>query len=400
MGKHASQGMAFDVGYASDVGSRDNQEDSLGFRQYDDGSLLAVLADGMGGHAGGEVASEMAVRLFGEYFPQTLGSIPARLEETLHYTQRALCRQAQAKHELKTMGATLIALFVQGSDLYWVSVGDSLLYALDETGLVKLNAAHTVRERFRRLWESGKISRAELEAVEEPHALTSALGPDKLHEIDNNPGVFHPDGVLILASDGLLSLGQTEVKALAAGKSAAQVTADRLLQAALAKRQVGQDNIGLIVIKHLPSKPLPRPSLLTVFGGILILGASAGIVYQFYQAEQEKQAMAAQLQAQSAEVAKTQAERLAAEEQAKAAAAGREKAEAEKQQAEKKASLEAEGRKRAERASRKAQDKLRQAQEKNLVQPPPQTRPAARQPLVVPEIPKEQVLPPAAPPVH
>lgn len=380
MGKRTPQGMVLDVGYASDVGSRGNQEDSLGFRQYDDGSLLAVLADGMGGHAGGEIASEMAVRLFGEYFPQTLGSIPARLEETLHYTQRALCKQAQARHELKTMGTTLIALFVQGAELYWVSVGDSLLYALDKAGLAKLNAVHTVRERFRRLWEAGKISRAEFEAVEEPHALTSALGPDKLNEIDSKYGIFPPDGVLILASDGLLSLAQTEVKALSAGKSTAQVTADRLLQAALAKQQVGQDNLGIIVIKHLPPQPFVRPSLLTLLGGILILGASAGIVFQFYQAEQEKQAMAAQLQAQSAEVAKTQAERRAAEEQAKAAAAGREKAEAEKQQAEKKASLEAEGRKRAERASRKAQDKLKQAQEQKAAQPPPPIRPAGQQP--------------------
>ncbi|QLQ33014.1 MAG: hypothetical protein HZT40_17035 [Candidatus Thiothrix singaporensis] len=131
---------------------------------------------------------------------------------------------------------------------------------------MKINAEHTVRERFKRLLEGGKISQAEFEAVEEPHALTSALKPDKLHEIDGNQRVFHKGEVLILASDGLLGLEQPEIHALIDRQVSAQVLADRLLRATLEKRRAGQDNIGIIVIKQPQRQMFTRSSLLVVLG--------------------------------------------------------------------------------------------------------------------------------------
>ncbi|WGZ95191.1 MAG: protein phosphatase 2C domain-containing protein [Candidatus Thiothrix putei] len=353
----------FDIGYATDVGSRGNQEDNLGFRQYEDGSVLAVLADGMGGHTGGEVASEMAIQWFGEYFPQTHGSIRARLEQTLRQTQQRLCLYAQEHPELQDMGSTLVAVFVQGQDLYWLSVGDSLLYRADDTGIVKLNATHTVAERFRRLWESGKISRAELDNVQEPHALTSALGPDKLQEIDCQQATLPTDAVLVLASDGLLSLNPVDINTLLDKQASAQILAERLLMATLAKRQQGQDNISLIVLKH-PVLPVTqhRRRWPLILGATLLLGAATGMFYQWHQAEQriaqerqerqeaeqradkQRQALAEEkrqrMQAeQEAAASRTLAEKAArradeAEQQRKAAKKRAEKAEHDKKRAE------------------------------------------------------------------
>lgn len=403
---------ALEVGYATDAGSRDNQEDSLGFRQYDDGSVLAVLADGMGGHAGGEVASELAVRWFGDHFPQTTGSITTRLEETLQYTQRQLCRHAEGKPALQGMGSTLVAVFVHNREVHWVSVGDSLLYRLWQGKLEKLNAEHNVQARFRRLRENGRISPAEYAQVQNPYALTSALGPDKLHEVDSNQSDLPQDAVLILASDGLLTLEQADIVVLLTVQASAQRLADRLLRATLAQHAPGQDNIGLVVIK--PPMPVPvaagRAYGWVGLGMVLVLGASAGLLYQLYQADQ---------QARQERQARAQAEQIAQQER-QARALAEQQAQDARQDAEKSAQAQAEETRRADKAeqqkqaaerSAKAERKARQEAEAKARQetqpratpPPPVSvqvppaQPAMPPPLppkdVVPELDKNTVLP-------
>lgn len=304
----------FDIGYASDQGSRDNQEDSLGFRHYADGSVLAVLADGMGGHAGGEVASEWVVKIFGEYFPQTRGEVATRLMQTLQYTNQQLCRRAEASRELQSMGSTLVAVFVQANTLHWLSVGDSLLYRVNAGQLLKLNAAHTLEERFKGLLAAGRIAQAEYDAMEEPHALTSALGLNKLHEIDCKSSVFLSSDTLVLASDGLLSVDEASVARLlnAAKGDSAQMIADKLLQAVLAKGRASQDNIGLIVIQAQPQKALGWAGLSAVLGVSLVLAATGGLGYLWYDSHQR--AMLAQAEVMQVNQALALAQQKAAAE--------------------------------------------------------------------------------------
>ena len=139
-----------------------------------------------------------------------------------------------------------------GSDVFfglnWACVGDSLLYHLHRWQLSKCNATHNLQERFKRLLETGSISTAEYEAIEEPLALTSALGPHKLHEIDCQKGQLEPGDRLLVASDGLLTLPRAAIQTQLSEPASAQSVADHLLQATLNLKHATQDNISLIVI--------------------------------------------------------------------------------------------------------------------------------------------------------
>lgn len=366
------QAAHYAVGCAADKGARAQQEDRLGFRHYADGSLLAVLADGMGGHAGGAIASETAVRLFGEYYEKTQGSINARLQQTLHEVQQQLSRQAQAQPELATMGTTLLAVVIQPDNFTWISVGDSLLYKFSQNELSQCNNVHNLQNRFKRLLDAGTISPAEYAAVEEPYALTSALGPDKLHDIDNSSATWQADDVLLLASDGVLSLNPEELKAGLVLDKDVQPLAEALVQSVLAKAKVGQDNTSVIVIKQqgLASTQLrPAQRWPAFIGAGLVLSAMAGIVYLLINNQAEKVALAAKAKHMEAVTAAKQAElqaaqqaRLAAEHQAHQAAVLTEQERLAKEHAQAQAQQAQQARARAEAKAQAAQRQAQAAQ--------------------------------------
>ncbi len=263
--------LGFDVGFAAHQGERDNQEDSLGFKQLADGSLLAILSDGMGGHAAGEVASELAVKAFAEGFLQAESPITEQLSQALQHTQQRLSSHAQQYAECYQMGATLVAVLLHASCLHWISVGDSLLYRLSSKGdLVKLNQSHTLGERFRHLYEAGALSEQAYQHVEHPQALTSALGLQKLQEVDLNQLDLMLDDTLLLASDGLLTLSQEEIRAILSTKRPAQQLADALIAAVLTRQEAGQDNTSVIVIKRHQQKPSAKSTLLLSASAVIV----------------------------------------------------------------------------------------------------------------------------------
>src|SRR5262245_38136518 len=116
-------------------GARPYQEDSWALHRLGDGSLLAVVADGMGGHAGGAVASKIAVDAFVQSVEQGGG-----LADGLQDANSAVGRQAAAKPGLAGMGATLVAVQVRGDEVRWISVGDSPLFLVSAGKLDRLNA--------------------------------------------------------------------------------------------------------------------------------------------------------------------------------------------------------------------------------------------------------------------
>jgi serine/threonine protein phosphatase PrpC len=405
--KRTSGRKQFDIGYASDQGKRANQEDSLGFREYDDGSLLAVIADGMGGHEGGEVASQTAIKVFGEYFPRTTGDITARLQATLLHTHEKVCAVAQSEG-LQQMGTTLVAVFVQEHTLHWVSVGDSLLYQVNGGVLLKRNAEHTLRERFRRLLADGKISQAEYVAMTEPQAITSALGISKLHEIDQGSASLPAGSLLILASDGLLTLSQETIGDFAAASDSAQVVAERLLQGVLAKNRASQDNTSLIVIRHPAVKPTRFKQAVPVIVGFFLLQTALGGVWflfdhlqeqvseaQKYAALTQKEA-SAQLQRMEADLQTKTAESLQAQQQVRLKTQEARQEKEARQQAENKAKAATRAKADAERRA-VSESRAKQKAEQRLQEiPSPSTAvgiaPAQPQTLDLPELP-----PPSAP---
>lgn len=132
-------------------GDREYQEDSYGIFEVEAaspekaGHALLVLADGMGGHAGGSRASQIVTQAFGEIYQETNGSVGERLRSSLDGTNQAIADEVGEHPEYSGMGSTLVAVVITTQGIQWLSVGDSLLWKLDASGnLQRLNADHSM----------------------------------------------------------------------------------------------------------------------------------------------------------------------------------------------------------------------------------------------------------------
>jgi PPM family protein phosphatase len=216
------------------------------------GVATAVLCDGMGGHAGGALASRLAC----EHFLPTLlaGAAPvrARLMDALDAANAAISRHVQSSPAHSGMGSTLVGVQMDSVGLSWISVGDSLLYLVRGAEILTLNADHSLAPDIDKLAESGKISWAAARADPRRHYLRSALTGDDIEMIDlSEQALPLADGdVLIVASDGIHTLEPEAIARIVAGaaRGAAVTIAERLIDAVDDLRAPHQDNTTVIAI--------------------------------------------------------------------------------------------------------------------------------------------------------
>ena len=240
-------------------GDRDYQEDDFSIRLLTDGNapadedrLLLVLADGMGGHAGGAVASETVVQSFQDAFHQEADGIADRFNAGVSAANDSVREKQQSDPGLSEMGTTLVAAVVIGPALYWVSVGDSLLWLFRDGRLHRLNADHSMRPVLQDLVELGRMT--EEEALNDPRAnqLRSAIFGDAVPLIDMNADGFGLEGgdLVVLASDGLETLpDEMLAEVIKAGADDAQGIVEALLDAVAKAGRPGQDNTTALVYR-------------------------------------------------------------------------------------------------------------------------------------------------------
>ncbi|MFZ5781539.1 MAG: PP2C family protein-serine/threonine phosphatase [Pseudomonadota bacterium] len=224
---------------AQHQGARPYQEDSWALRVLGDGSLLAVVADGMGGHAGGAVASRLAVDAFVQAVEQGGG-----LTDGLHEANGAIGKEAAGKAALAGMGATLVAVQVRGDEVRWISVGDSPLFVVEAGRLERLNADHSMAPQIEALVKRGVLTAEEAEHHPGRHTLREAVMGEPLTLIDKGSRRLGPDVKLLVCSDGVQSLKLAEIAA-GAVKPAAQ-----LVDAVLAAANEHQDNVTVIRLER------------------------------------------------------------------------------------------------------------------------------------------------------
>jgi PPM family protein phosphatase len=242
------------------VGARRAQEDYYCFCQLTteaeglDG-LLLVLADGMGGHAGGALASRIVVEAFIEQFCLARGNVPDRLLDCLRASERRLRAEiARQDDHLTQMGATLVGAVWTKDQLYWVSVGDSGLYLFRNGGVQRINEDHSMAPVLAAKADRGEISAKE--AAEDPrrNLLRSAIAaePPELYDLRSLPLELLPGDIVVGATDGLASLNIAEISA-ALNRNAHQAAdhiATGLLAAVSDAGNPEQDNATVAVIHN------------------------------------------------------------------------------------------------------------------------------------------------------
>jgi len=221
-------------------GARPYQEDSWALRTLGDGSLLAVVADGMGGHAGGAVASKVAVEAFVHAIEQG-GSLADGLQDA----NAAVGRTAAGKPELAGMGATLVAAHVRGDEVRWISVGDSPFYLVSSGMIERLNADHSMAPQIDALVKRGMLTAEEAEHHPGRHTLREAVMGQPLSLIDNGSRKLGPDVKLMLCSDGVQSLSEAQIAANAIKP------AEGVIKAVLALAKEHQDNVTVIKLERV-----------------------------------------------------------------------------------------------------------------------------------------------------
>jgi serine/threonine protein phosphatase PrpC len=283
--------LILDAFWGSDAGrARDHNEDTITGTARDHPAAAArgclfVVADGMGGHNAGEVASrEAAQRVYDRYYAGAEPDVFRSLEHALRVTNNELYQEAQSNPAQHGMGTTLTAAVIKDDHLTVAHVGDSRLYLIRGGKIEQVTHDHSwVEEQVR----AGALTRQQAESHPQRNVITRALasGPDV--RVDAFERDLRAGDVVVFGSDGLTTeVDEAQIAAVAIGAATAQEGVQRLIQ--LANDNGGEDNISVGLIRVLdPAAPpspagaatqtaprlgAPRPlPLLPLIGGIVAL---------------------------------------------------------------------------------------------------------------------------------
>lgn len=239
----------------TDVGRmREKNEDSHAEYSFPDGSTLIIVADGMGGHGHGEVASAIAVRVIGEVFGKATmtGADP---RERLHTGFVTANHEIIAEAERiagKGMGTTCVAAYVRGSEAWVAHIGDSRIYHVREGKVAWRTIDHT---RVQKMVEMGLLSAAQAKDHPDANVVTRALGYAQLADgtiiepdVKMEPLPLQPGDSLVLCSDGLYDdVEDHEIAEAMQGRKAMEA-AQFLVQ--MSNGRGGHDNITCTVLHY------------------------------------------------------------------------------------------------------------------------------------------------------
>ena len=209
---------------------------------------LWVVADGMGGHQGGDIASQLIVASLAELPVQT--DFDARLtdiRECLHWLNRRLGQEltVTAGHHDSIMGSTVVALLVEGNRAACIWAGDSRCYMWRGQCLYQLSKDHSFQQQ---LMDEQNYSAAQASSHPCAHALTRAVGAAQQLTLDVLELEVHAGDVFLLCSDGLYQGLTSDALGSALSLSAPHVALDRLFDGAL--RGSARDNLTAVVIRQ------------------------------------------------------------------------------------------------------------------------------------------------------
>ena len=269
----------------TDRGRRRVNEDALLIATLPDGAELVAVADGMGGHSAGAVASQRALEVL-----QSSLSAGVELRDAVLQANTVVFEEAVAHADRQGMGTTLVALLRQSDRYTVINVGDSRAYRIDETGIRQLTVDHSfIAEAVR----SGQLSAEDAERSRWRHAVTRAVGTEPALEVDSfGPFSATEEHVVLLCSDGIHRvLTEDTLRTTMAGAGSPDSVVRAL--AAAAYDAGSDDNMSAIVVRFdgaeyarraapAPRRRLPRLSRWTSIEiALTMVGVITVIIYLF-----------------------------------------------------------------------------------------------------------------------
>lgn len=214
--------------------------------------LVAVLADGMGGHAGGAVASRLVCETFIDSIKRAAGGSRERLRSALDAANVAIAEHVAKIPALRGMGSTLVGTLFGPEGLEWVSVGDSPLYLYRNGEIALLNEDHSLAPLLDQLAAEGRLSEEEARADPRRHLLRSAVTGEELELVDlsRQPLPLHVGDCVLLASDGIHTLDMQEIARIVTGylSSGPEALVEALVRNVELAGDPHQDNVTVVAV--------------------------------------------------------------------------------------------------------------------------------------------------------
>ena len=207
---------------------------------------LFVVADGMGGHLAGEIASSLACKIVEEFLTKETGKRPLlKLLEAFEWANQEILKEGKKSARTMGMGTTLTALYIKDARAHIAHVGDSRVYMVKKGKMLKLTKDHSLVEK---LLMEGSISAKEARNHPKKNILYESVGVlGEIHPQLVGPLDIEGDEIFILCSDGLnLHLNDEEIREIAE-KMGPEDAVRRMIE--IANKRGGKDNVTAIVIK-------------------------------------------------------------------------------------------------------------------------------------------------------
>lgn len=238
----------------SDRGNvRQNNEDSFFFEQFEKLNIL-ILADGVGGHEDGEIASGYAVNIVMEYIKSNY----KLYSDYLHLLVDAFCEANKVIYEInleknseenkisnRLMGTTLEVLLFDGDVLYFGHVGDSRIYIKDDNFRL-LTKDHSLVQY---LYSSGALTEEEVKNYNDKNSILRAIGMEKHVEVDVSSVRIKPKDIILVCSDGLTNeLDDDKISEMLDFKYSAKEMVDNIISTV--KNGLARDNVTVGIFKN------------------------------------------------------------------------------------------------------------------------------------------------------
>ncbi len=242
------------IAYAkSDTGKvREMNQDAYYISDSSSDVKLYILADGMGGYKGGEIASNLAIKCTKNYVENNFKDTPKDRENliqlvasSMEYANMIVYEKSKENKEFEGMGTTLEVCLIYNNKIYIGHIGDSRIYRIRKDFMRKLTTDHSYVQK---LVKDGTITKEEAEVHPKKNMLLKALGCNAFVEPDVSVKGFLKDDIILISSDGLTNMvKQEDIFQIATGniEKAPQKLVD------LANQHGGLDNITVIVIKSI-----------------------------------------------------------------------------------------------------------------------------------------------------